>query len=91
MTDVNEAGDVHREEFEIAVNTRPFNVEKSEVTFKEVVELAFPGGTSDPQHMFRVDFEDAASHPQSGSLAESEHVEVKHKGTEFSVFRSVRS
>jgi hypothetical protein len=76
---------------EIIVNTATHPVHDADVSFNEVVELAYPGGTSNPDYIFRVDFEDAASKPDSGSLVQGGHTQVKKSGTEFVVVRSVRS
>jgi hypothetical protein len=90
MADENEH-DPEKHEFEVVVNAELHALRDAEVTFDEVVELAFPGGGANPDNIFRVDFEDAASKPHSGSLVKGGTVEVKKNGTEFSVIRSVRS
>ena len=73
------------------VNAQSKTVDDGTVTYKQVVELAYPGGTANPDLMFDVDFENAASKPRAGSLVDGHSVEVKRHGTEFSVIRSVRS
>jgi len=77
--------------FEIIVNAEAHFVRDANVTFNEVVELAFPGGSTNPDYIFRVDFENAVSQPHSGTLVEGGHTQVMRSGTEFSVIRSVRS
>jgi Multiubiquitin len=77
--------------FEIDVNGTPFTVAEANVSYDRVVDLAYPNGRSDPNAMFKVDFEDAQHQPSSGELVEGGSVEVKHRGTEFSVIRSIRS
>lgn len=77
--------------FNITVNAELHSVHDANVTFDEVVELAFPGSSANPDYIFRVDFENAASQPHSGALAKGGHTQVKKSGTEFSVIRSVRS
>lgn len=87
--DKNDPG--HHERFEIVVNAEAHDVRDANVTFDDAVELAYPGGSTNPDFVFRVDFENAVSQPHSGTLAEGGHTQVKRSGTEFSVIRSVRS
>jgi Multiubiquitin len=91
MSDHEAAPVEHEHGFEMVVNTNPTTVRQARVRYEDVVDLAYPGGRQDPNAMFDVDYEDAASQPHSGSLAEGGQVEVKRHGTEFSVIRSVRS
>jgi len=84
-----EAGDGH--EYKIIVDTVEQTVHHARVTWAEVVEFAYPGQSENPQYVFKVQYEDAASHPSSGTLVKGGHVEVKHHGTTFSVLRSVVS
>jgi len=77
--------------YEIGVNGTPFTVSEATVTYDQVVDLAYPNGRSDPNAMFKVDYEDAQHQPKDGELDEGHSVEVKNKGTEFSVIRSIRS
>lgn len=76
--------------FDIVINGEPFTLTSAVATYDEVVNLVFPGGSTDSNYSFRVDYEDAARH-KSGALVEGQHVEVERTGTEFSVIRSVRS
>ena len=87
--DKNEPG--HNDGFEIVVNAEAHDVRDANVTFSDAVELAYPGGSTNPDYVFRVDFENAVSQPHAGTLAEGGHTQVKRSGTEFSVIRSVRS
>lgn len=77
--------------YEIEVNTAPFTVADAIVTYAQVVDLAYPSGRSDPNAMFQVDYENAQHQPKDGQLEEGGSVEVKNKGTEFIVIRSIRS
>jgi len=79
------------EEFEIIVDTVPHIVRDARVTWEQVVEIAYPGQSEEPKYVFKVQYEDAASHPSSGTLVKGAHVEVKRKGTIFSVLRSLVS
>ncbi len=77
--------------FLIRVNTEPFIVEHQEVTFDQVVKLAYPTppGGLDPE--FTVSFEHAKSTPHHGDLAKNGKVEVKKHGTLFDVGHTNRS
>ena len=84
-----EAGNGH--EYEIVVDTVERTVHNARVTWAQVVEFAYPGQSENPQYVFKVQYEDAASQPSSGTLVKGGHVEVKQRGTTFSVLRSVVS
>jgi hypothetical protein len=75
--------------FEIIVNARPHTVHGREVTFEQIVELAFPGA-HEPNVVFSMTYRHAASKPHSGELGPGGIVEVK-KGTIFNVTRTVQS
>jgi hypothetical protein len=66
-------------------------VDDERVTWKQVVEIAYPGQSDDPQYVFKVQYDDAKSKPHAGTLVKDGSVEVKKKGTTFSVLRSVVS
>jgi hypothetical protein len=82
---------VHPEHFEIIVDTVEHTVHDAHVTWEQVVEIAYPGQSEDPQYVFKVQYEDAVSQPRSGTLVKGGHVEVERSGTTFSVLRSVVS
>ena len=75
--------------FEIIVNSRPRVVTGREVTFEQIVQLAYPG-PHEPNVGFSMTFRHAASDPHAGELGPGGIVEVK-KGTIFNVTRTVRS
>jgi hypothetical protein len=77
--------------FVIVVDTVEQTVHDAHVTWEQVVELAYPGQSGNPQYVFKVQYEDAVSHPTSGTLVKGGHVEVERTGTTFSVLRSVVS
>lgn len=77
--------------FTIVVDTVEHPVHDAHVTWKEVVEIAYPGQADDPQYVFKVQYEGAASEPHSGTLVKGGHVEVNKSGTVFSVLRSLVS
>lgn len=91
MPEPAEAAANHGHEWEIIVNGDPHAVSQGWVTWDQVVDIAYPGERQQPDKIFRVDYEDARSEPASGPLVEGGSVEVKHRGTDFSVIRSVRS
>jgi len=66
-------------------------VHDAHVTWVQVVEFAYPGQSGTCSTWFKVQYDDAASHPSSGTLVKGGHVEVKRGGTAFSVLRSLVS
>ncbi|SFL69427.1 Multiubiquitin [Desulfomicrobium norvegicum] len=76
--------------FEIIVNARPRTIEKSTVTFEQIVQFAFPG-QHDSKVVFSMTYRHAASSPHVGELGPEGIVEVKKKGTVFNVTRTVQS
>ncbi len=81
---------IEHRETEIIVNSRPRVVHARVVTFEEVVQLAFPGGASNPNTVFSMTYRHAASNPHAGELGAGGKVEVKN-GTVFNVTRTIRS
>jgi hypothetical protein len=77
--------------FQIVVDTVEHTVHDAHVTWVQVVEIAYPGQSEDPQYVFKVQYEDAVSQPPAGTLVKGGHVEVERSGTTFSVLRSVVS
>lgn len=75
--------------FEIVVNARPRTVTGRQVTFEQIVELAFPG-PHEPNTIFSMTYRHAASTPHAGELAAGGIVVVKN-GTIFNVSQTVRS
>ncbi len=86
-----EEGAEHPGRFEIVVDTVEHTIDQAEVTWRQVVDFAYPGPADDPRYVFKVQYEDAASHPSSETLVKGEHVEVERHGTIFSVLRSLVS
>jgi hypothetical protein len=80
----------HPREFEIIVNARPRKVLGREVTYEEVLKLAFPGPHTDPNVVFSMTYRHAAAHPSAGELGPGGQVKVKN-GTIFNVTRTVKS
>lgn len=76
--------------FEIIVNSRRKTVTTKQVSFEQVVQLAFPG-QHDSNVVFSMTYRHAASHPHAGELGPGGSVKVKKKGTVFNVTRTVQS
>lgn len=76
--------------YEIIVNSRPRVVEDQQVTFEQIVQLAFPG-SHDANVIFSMTYRHASSKPHAGELAAGGTVDVKKKGTVFNVTRTVQS
>lgn len=80
---------LHPRETEIIVNARKRVVKGDEVSFEEIVQIAFPG-SHDTNTAFSMTFRHAACEPHAGELAPGGHVKVKN-GTVFNVTKTVRS
>jgi len=92
MSEASEpAGAHHSEQFTIVVDTVEHGVHDAHVTWKEVVEIAYPEQSEDQQYVFKVQYEGAASEPRAGTLVKGGHIEVRKSGTVFSVLRSLVS
>ena len=76
--------------FEIIVNSRPKVVPARQVTFGQIVQLAFPG-EHNPNVVFSMTYRHAASKPYAGELGAGGGVEVQEEGTVFNVTRTVQS
>lgn len=75
---------------EIFVNARPHLVPGKEVSFEQVVALAFPGQTQGADTEYIVTYTRAQHGNESGSLAPGQEIRVK-KGTSFGVQITTRS
>ena len=88
--------DKHKEEyldnkaFEIIINGRQYTVEEDEVTFNQVVDLAYPDGGRGDLITYTVLYYEGGGRPDEGGLNEGEQVKVKD-GTVFNVTRTDRS
>ena len=70
-------------EIEIIVNARPRVVAGSDVTYEQIVQMAFPG-LHNPNVIFSITYRKAASSPPEGELGAGRIVKIK-KGTIFNV------
>jgi hypothetical protein len=76
-------------EIEIIVNARPKLVPGPNVTFEQIVEIAFPGSHT-PNSVFSVTYRKAASAPSEGELGAGGVIKIK-KGTIFNVTQTDKS
>ena len=76
--------------FEIIVNSRRKTVPDRTVTFKQIVQLAFPGEHA-ANVVFSMTYRHAASRPHAGELGARGVVKVKQAETVFNVTRTVQS
>lgn len=72
------------EEIIIIVNAQPKTVPTREVSYTQVVALAFPTQPA-PDIKYTVTYENAVKPNHEGSLVEGQSVTVKEKGTIFDV------
>jgi len=77
-------------DFDIVVNAQPKSVPTREVTFDQIVALAFDT-PSDPNTTFTVLYRKAQEPRHEGAMVEGDVVEVKKKGTVFSVTPTTKS
>jgi hypothetical protein len=77
-------------EYKIIVNGTERTVTNDVVTFDQLTEIAFPGHPNNPNIVFSVTFDRAASKPHHGTLAKGGTVTIKN-GTIFDVTQTNRS
>jgi hypothetical protein len=75
---------------DIIVNGTSFPVPNDEVSFDEVVDLAYPDGGRGPLITYTVNYYNGAGRPPEGKLTEVKKAKVKD-GTVFNVTRTDRS
>ncbi|GAA4348161.1 multiubiquitin domain-containing protein [Microbacterium rhizosphaerae] len=78
----------HKKPVTVTINARPFQLEKGDITFEELVQLAFPDGTGG-EAQYRVSYRRGEGN-KSGTLAAGQSVKVK-EGMEFHVDVTNRS
>lgn len=76
--------------FGIIINGTTHRVPRDEVSFDEVVDLAYPDGGRGPLIKYTVNFYSGAGRPTEGKLTEGQQAKVKD-GTVFNVTRTDRS
>ncbi|NTX31228.1 multiubiquitin domain-containing protein [Burkholderia pyrrocinia] len=75
---------------EIVVNGREAEVDDRNVTFEQLVAIAYPGEPPMPNIKYSITYRGVVSKPHSGELAAGGSVEVK-MGSIFNVGRTVQS
>ena len=86
---VEETVNKEKEEFTIVVDGQKKTVQQDELTFTEVVGLAFNPVPSGPDVMITMTYRDAAGE-KKGSLTEGQSVKIKN-GTVFNVTATDKS
>lgn len=82
----------HREhKYSIIVDGQKKEVPSDVVSYAEVVELAYPGQSGDPQYVFTVTYRHADEEKHDGTLLPGKTVRVKREGTVFNVTRTTKS
>ena len=76
--------------FTIIVNGTKYRVPDDEVSFDQVVDIAYPDGGRGPLITYTVDFYNGAGRPPEGKLTKGQKAKVKD-GTVFNVTRTDRS
>lgn len=76
--------------FDIVVNGTPYAVTSDEVSFDQVVDLAYPDGGRGPLITYTVNFYNGAGRPHEGKLTKGQEAKVGD-GTVFNVTRTDRS
>lgn len=84
-----ENGEVHKG-FRIIVDGTPHVIQTEEITFDEIVDIAYPSGGRGDLITYTVSFYEGGGRPAEGSLIEGEKVKIKD-GTVFNVTRTDRS
>ncbi|MEU8512630.1 multiubiquitin domain-containing protein [Kitasatospora sp. NPDC048722] len=74
----------------IIVNTRPHHWDSKEISFEQVVELAYPGQPGTGEDTFTVRYSRGHDGHGSGSLTAGHSVRAK-EGMVFDVYRTSRS
>ena len=75
---------------DIIVNGTSHPVSEDEVSFEQVVEIAYPDGGRGPLIAYTVNFYSSAGRPDTGKLTKNQKIKVKN-GTVFNVTRTDRS
>jgi hypothetical protein len=80
----------HRHEYKIVVNARERTVDHDELSFDEIVGLAFDPVPTGPNVVFSIGFRHAAQHPSAGTVPVGGTVTIKN-GTVFNVTATDKS
>ena len=63
----------------IIVNGRPRQVKKRRLSFAEIVELAFPGGSATPSTIYTVVYKNGPEENPQGSMVEGQVINIKDR------------
>lgn len=86
-----DAAGSHQKEFTIVVNGTPQKVKTDDVSFAQIVNLAYNGQPpSGPDYVFTVTYRNAAGKKREGTLTVGQTVEIKD-GTIFNVTATNKS
>jgi hypothetical protein len=85
---IEKSGEDHKKTYEIIVNGRPRNVTGHELSYEEVVKLAFPDDAPDANILYTLAY--ANPHGKDGTLTAGEEVKIK-EGMVFNVTKTNRS
>ena len=77
-------------QIDIIVNGTPYPVPGDEVSFDQVVDIAYPDGGRGPLITYTVNFYNGAGRPPEDKLIEGQEAKIKD-GTVFNVTRTDRS
>jgi hypothetical protein len=91
MSDEAAAADRPDHGYTVVVNGQPKAVKSLVVSYDQVVELAFPGSSADPNTTYIVTYRHADQAKRDGTLVEGEMVHLKTEGTIFDVTRTTKS
>ncbi len=80
----------HDKGFDIVVNGRPKTVTARELTFEQVVRLAFPNATPNENTVYTVTFKRGHGNKPEGTLVAGESVKIK-EGMVFNVTATDKS
>jgi hypothetical protein len=90
MSDENKSEDDKKKDVTIIVNGRERTWSKGDISFEQVVELAFPNQPSGPEYSYTVAYSKGDDKKPHGSLVAGESVKV-NKGIVFNVTQTNRS
>lgn len=94
MSNENNAGQQGQghepKELTIVVNGRQREVEQRELTFEQLVGIAFPDSPVDPNAFFTITYRRGSGEKPEGTLVAGESVRIK-EGMIFNVTQTVRS
>jgi predicted RNase H-like nuclease (RuvC/YqgF family) len=77
--ELKELEKLHHEDITLLVNSSPKKWDKNEISYEEVVELAFPKHTHNADVVYTITYSNGPERKPSGSLAAGDKVCVKNK------------